>query len=101
MADDEYGGGGMDDMMGEPDDFEEEEEDVEEEGFEVRNGADEHAAVDEKAIPVKDHSTTRYMTKYEKARVLGTRALQIRLEHARSECGRGVNLIEGPAGQGG
>lgn len=25
--------------------------------------------------------TTRYMTKYERARILGTRALQIRYEH--------------------
>lgn len=31
------------------------------------------------AIPVGQHTTTKYMTKYEKARILGTRALQIRL----------------------
>jgi DNA-directed RNA polymerase I, II, and III subunit RPABC2 len=31
-----------------------------------------------KAIPVEQRSTTPYMTKYEKARILGTRALQIR-----------------------
>lgn len=31
-----------------------------------------------KAIPPDQRSTTPYMTKYEKARVLGTRALQIR-----------------------
>lgn len=29
----------------------------------------------------KPRVTTRYMTKYERARILGTRALQIRLEH--------------------
>ena len=29
-------------------------------------------------LEVKDRTTTPYMTKYEKARVLGTRALQIR-----------------------
>ncbi|RKP20709.1 hypothetical protein ROZALSC1DRAFT_19083 [Rozella allomycis CSF55] len=32
---------------------------------------------DAKQIPAKDRTTSRYMTKYEKARVLGTRALQI------------------------
>jgi DNA-directed RNA polymerase I, II, and III subunit RPABC2 len=31
-----------------------------------------------KAIPPEERSTTPYMTKYEKARILGTRALQIR-----------------------
>ena len=31
-----------------------------------------------KAIPPEQRSTTPYMTKYEKARILGTRALQIR-----------------------
>ncbi len=73
-----YGGGDMDDM-GDLDDEveveeeEEEEEEVPEEGFAVRD-----AAVDSKAIPVGQHTTTKYMTKYEKARILGTRALQIR-----------------------
>lgn len=32
----------------------------------------------EKRIPDEQRSTTPYMTKYERARVLGTRALQIR-----------------------
>ncbi|KAI4096532.1 MAG: hypothetical protein LQ344_001040 [Seirophora lacunosa] len=32
----------------------------------------------EKKIPKEERSTTPYMTKYERARVLGTRALQIR-----------------------
>jgi len=32
---------------------------------------------DSKKIPTKDRSTTPFMTKYEKARILGTRALQI------------------------
>jgi DNA-directed RNA polymerases I, II, and III subunit RPABC2 len=31
-----------------------------------------------KAIPPDQRTTTPYMTKYEKARILGTRALQIR-----------------------
>ena len=33
------------------------------------------------AVPISERITTPYMTKYERARVLGTRALQIR-------CGR-------------
>jgi DNA-directed RNA polymerase I, II, and III subunit RPABC2 len=36
------------------------------------------AAEKEKMIPREERKTTPYMTKYEKARVLGTRALQIR-----------------------
>jgi DNA-directed RNA polymerases I, II, and III subunit RPABC2 len=79
MADeDDFGGGGMDDYadMG---DAEEEEEELEEgddheEGFEVRDAE----AVDSKAIPTSNYCTTPYLTKYERARVLGTRALQIR-----------------------
>ena len=34
-----------------------------------------------KAIPPDQRSTTPYMTKYEKARILGTRALQIRYRY--------------------
>ena len=34
--------------------------------------------IKEKKIPKDERSTTPYMTKYERARVLGTRALQIR-----------------------
>ncbi|KAJ3088975.1 DNA-directed RNA polymerases I II and III subunit RPABC2 [Quaeritorhiza haematococci] len=48
----------------------------------LANGA-EHAdamgAPAEKAIPKEKRMTTPYMTKYEKARILGTRALQISL----------------------
>lgn len=36
------------------------------------------AALKEKKIPNEKRMTTPYMTKYERARVLGTRALQIR-----------------------
>lgn len=36
------------------------------------------AALKEKRIPNEKRMTTPYMTKYERARVLGTRALQIR-----------------------
>lgn len=33
---------------------------------------------DGKAVPKEQRMTTPYMTKYERARILGTRALQIR-----------------------
>jgi hypothetical protein len=36
------------------------------------------AAPKDKKIPNDQRTTTPYMTKYEKARILGTRALQIR-----------------------
>lgn len=36
----------------------------------------------DKKVPNDQRMTTPYMTKYERARVLGTRALQIRYEHA-------------------
>ena len=35
-------------------------------------------ATKDKKIPESERSTTPYMTKYERARILGTRALQIR-----------------------
>lgn len=40
--------------------------------------------IKEKRIPDDKRSTTPYMTKYERARVLGTRALQIRWVHVGS-----------------
>lgn len=48
------------------------------------NGDDTFAVIDDaakkgnKAIAKADRTTTPYMTKYERARILGTRALQIR-----------------------
>lgn len=38
------------------------------------------ASFKEKKVPDDKRTTTPYMTKYEKARVLGTRALQIRCD---------------------
>lgn len=35
-------------------------------------------SIKDKKIPDEDRNTTPYMTKYERARILGTRALQIR-----------------------
>jgi DNA-directed RNA polymerase I, II, and III subunit RPABC2 len=104
MADDEdYGGGaGMDDLGGEDMDFQEPDEPLEEamdqenpeeadqkgggdpdlldttmDGggrTEIRQGADQQQQLQLRDRP---RMTTRYMTKYERARVLGTRALQI------------------------
>ncbi len=45
----------------------------------------EDGTVDPNRVPskeIKQKMTTRYMTKYERARVLGTRALQIRYLHS-------------------
>lgn len=42
----------------------------------VKNG---EKSVKDKKIPEAERNTTPYMTKYERARILGTRALQIRL----------------------
>ncbi|EQK99835.1 DNA-directed RNA polymerase, subunit K/RPABC2 [Ophiocordyceps sinensis CO18] len=41
-------------------------------------------SVKDKKIPESERTTTPYMTKYERARILGTRALQIRYERART-----------------
>uniref|UniRef100_G3MMZ5 DNA-directed RNA polymerases I, II, and III subunit RPABC2 n=2 Tax=Amblyomma TaxID=6942 RepID=G3MMZ5_AMBMU len=75
MADDEYEG----DDVGGADDFDDVEEDEnldeidqnEEENIELLQAADGQPQQNQKRI------TTMYMTKYERARVLGTRALQI------------------------
>lgn len=45
----------------------------------VASGDLDAASDTSKAIPPEQRTTTPYMTKYEKARILGTRALQIRL----------------------
>eukprot|EP01024_Parvocaulis_polyphysoides_P044791 TRINITY_DN4147_c0_g1_i1.p4 TRINITY_DN4147_c0_g1~~TRINITY_DN4147_c0_g1_i1.p4 ORF type:complete len:128 (+),score=32.55 TRINITY_DN4147_c0_g1_i1:82-465(+) len=69
--DDDYGG--MDDLE-EPDQEVEEEEleegdDINDENFQVMEGQQDGQP--------RPKMTTKYMTKYEKARILGTRALQI------------------------
>merc|ERR1711871_1520843 len=83
MSDDE-GGGGMDMEVGdegkyEPDEVVEEEE---EDAFDADGtgearvevlGTDEY----DKEAESAERTTTKYMTKYERARILGTRALQI------------------------
>lgn len=72
--------------MNDGDDFEQEmvEEQQDEAGF---NPLDENNVVESgqpldgevaRAVPKDQRSTTPYMTKYERARILGTRALQIR-----------------------
>ena len=41
------------------------------------DGASSVSRINARAVRKEDRTTTRYMTKYERARVLGTRALQI------------------------
>jgi DNA-directed RNA polymerase I, II, and III subunit RPABC2 len=43
-----------------------------------QKGASANKSIKDKKIPNEERTTTPYMTKYEKARILGTRALQIR-----------------------
>jgi DNA-directed RNA polymerase I, II, and III subunit RPABC2 len=75
MADD-----GMDDFSGD-DDFMEDMDDMGED-VEDDNEQDENIEIlpqsdEAHAVPPEQRTTTPYMTKYERARVLGTRALQI------------------------
>jgi DNA-directed RNA polymerase I, II, and III subunit RPABC2 len=55
----------------------------------------------DKKIPHDQRTTTPYMTKYERARILGTRALQIRLvfigRAMKDEAGRNLLTAEPPA----
>lgn len=44
----------------------------------VANAHRDPASLRDKKIPDAERNTTPYMTKYERARILGTRALQIR-----------------------
>jgi DNA-directed RNA polymerases I, II, and III subunit RPABC2 len=69
MVDDVY-----DDELGIEPNYEEEEEN-EEEGAEFM---EEDKYVDSKEVPLEERRTTKFLTKFEKARILGTRALQIR-----------------------
>mmetsp|Transcript_7072 Transcript_7072/g.31219 ORF Transcript_7072/g.31219 Transcript_7072/m.31219 type:complete len:128 (+) Transcript_7072:4936-5319(+) len=57
----------MDDISGGGESDREVEEDRDEENNDSEN----------RAVPREERTTTRYMTKYERARILGTRALQI------------------------
>ena len=50
----------------------------------VEIDAPEEGHVGGHAVPKEDRITTPYMTKYERARILGTRALQIRCASART-----------------
>jgi DNA-directed RNA polymerases I, II, and III subunit RPABC2 len=69
MVDDVY-----DDELGIEPNYEEEEEN-DEEGAEFM---EEDKYVDSKEVPLEERRTTKFLTKFEKARILGTRALQIR-----------------------
>ena len=88
MSDDEGGRGNYDDDAdsnvdnyfdeGE-DDQNEEDQDREGEKLDVMDNEDEYniGQKEMKSIPINERITTKYLTKYEKARVLGARALQI------------------------
>lgn len=81
MDDMDYDDAGHHDV--EDEDVPEEEEEMEEELYETlddgQNDDNKVAVLDEShKQPNANRITTRYMTKYERARVLGTRALQIR-----------------------
>ncbi|CAJ2506134.1 Uu.00g002640.m01.CDS01 [Anthostomella pinea] len=43
----------------------------------LRKGVADRTSIKDKKIPTDERTTTPYMTKYERARILGTRALQI------------------------
>ncbi|SCU83660.1 LADA_0C12772g1_1 [Lachancea dasiensis] len=47
------------------------------EDFQLQQESNRRRTLKEKAIPKSERTTTPYMTKYERARILGTRALQI------------------------
>lgn len=49
-----------------------------------RNEEHEQEATEGRAVAPAERITTRYMTKYEKARILGTRALQLRFVFPRT-----------------
>ena len=61
------------------DDQNEEDQDREGEKLDVMDNEDEYnlGQKEMKSIPINERITTKYLTKYEKARVLGARALQI------------------------
>lgn len=47
----------------------------------TQKGQSGNRTIKDKKIPNEERTTTPYMTKYERARILGTRALQIRQEN--------------------
>lgn len=96
FGDDDVGGGGDEAMYEEEDGAEFYDPEVlDEDGEQQQNGDDDNVVVSgdpsaaanalkggdkllkDKKIPESDRTTTPYMTKYERARILGTRALQI------------------------
>ncbi|CEJ81964.1 Putative RNA polymerase Rpb6 [[Torrubiella] hemipterigena] len=96
FGDDDVGGGGDDNVFDEDEvtEFYEPEVPEEGDGDELENGDEDNIVVSgdpsaaanaqrdqlsvkDKKIPDSERNTTPYMTKYERARILGTRALQI------------------------
>ena len=70
------------DLLGEGEEGGEEEEEGDADGMEGQDVVDidapEDGGVQGTPVDIADRITTPYMTKYERARILGTRALQIR-----------------------
>ncbi|KAG5933754.1 hypothetical protein E4U53_000880 [Claviceps sorghi] len=96
FGDDDVGVGGDEPMLEDEDITEYYEGEMDEDGERVENGDDAdnvvvsgdpsaaanalksgEKSIKDKKIPENERSTTPYMTKYERARILGTRALQI------------------------
>ncbi|KAJ7515491.1 hypothetical protein O6H91_22G015400 [Diphasiastrum complanatum] len=77
MADEEDYEGGEPDFEEEPPEPELEEEEENDEAPDADGGVDVDMTEESEQARVKARKTTKYMTKYERARVLGTRALQI------------------------
>ncbi|KAG5918298.1 hypothetical protein E4U42_006922 [Claviceps africana] len=96
FGDDDVGVGGDEPMLEDEDVTEYFEGELDEDGERVENGDDAdnvvvsgdpsaaanalksgEKSIKDKKIPENERSTTPYMTKYERARILGTRALQI------------------------
>lgn len=63
--------------------------------MEVGNADNTVKGVKSKKIPTDKRTTTPYMTKYERARVLGTRALQIRWVSCMLGGERGMAIDQG------
>lgn len=60
--------------------MEEDEEEAQRNQMNVESGTFEIVPTDQQIGEIKERMTTPYMTKYERARILGTRALQIRYD---------------------
>ena len=79
MSDRDSFGGDNDSNFDDEEDYGSEAEILDEQDEEMNDGADDTAGIRKgtKKIPDADRITSKFMTKYERARILGSRALQI------------------------